>query len=191
MIAKRQLDEEAHELVRTSLDLANGLARRHFYLCREVMPLAELQGEARFALVYAALRYDQSMDVPFRAYATSVIRNHLGRAVQEWRHCGPLRLSLFTDLEEYAKRKTWVHVVDPACPWARESWQTLAVQEMVEQIKRHVTPLVYELMLLHYVDGITLKEIGKQRGVSKQRIRTILKNARKRLRKLLDLEECE
>jgi DNA-directed RNA polymerase sigma subunit (sigma70/sigma32) len=69
----RQLDEAARERAQSHLHLAEALAWRQYHRCGRMVPLEELQGEARLALAYAASLFDEGRGVPFGAYVTMVI----------------------------------------------------------------------------------------------------------------------
>jgi DNA-directed RNA polymerase specialized sigma subunit len=179
---KRPLDAEARERVLVCVGLAEGLARREFRLCGRVMPLEELLGEARLALADAASRFREDAGVPFRAYATMVIRHRLVQAITVWRRGGRLAFPCFSDLGLFGVGGRLL-APDPHCPWAHEPGQIVANQEMLERVRRALPPRWFTLLELYYGQGYTMVEIGRQLGMSRQRVQELLCKALSRARR--------
>jgi RNA polymerase sigma factor (sigma-70 family) len=175
------LDEPARAMVEAHLHLAEALAWRQYRRCGRTVPLEELVGEARFALVYAAGLYDGEKGVPFGAYVTMVIRHRLVQAVTLWRRGGRLDHVRFTDLggrgaSEEARR------FDPACPRTHEACEEAAARELCDRVRRVMPRRWFVLLQLYFVHEHTLEEIGERFQVSRERVRQLLAKAIARAR---------
>jgi RNA polymerase sigma factor (sigma-70 family) len=175
----RALAPDAQVRAETHLSLAEALACEQFNVCRGAMPLDELLGEARLALTCAASCYDATPGVPFGAYATLVIRRWLIQAVTVWRRVERLYQARLTDLDA---GKGGPRAVDVPCPRTRDPSQLAADRELIERVRRVLPPRWFVLLRLYYVDRHTLEEIGRQIGVSRERVRTLLAEAIRRAR---------
>jgi RNA polymerase sigma factor (sigma-70 family) len=182
------LDAEAQAQALGCLRMAEGLARREFRLCGQVMPLEELLGEARLGLADAASRFHEDEGVPFGAYATLVIRHRLVQAITTWRRGGRLAFPCFSDLGLFGMDGE-LRTPDPPCAWTREPGEALASQELLEQVRRALPPRWFTLLELYYAEGHTLEDIGRAFGVSRQRVRRLLVKALARARRHLHLPE--
>jgi RNA polymerase sigma factor (sigma-70 family) len=177
----RQLDETARERAQAHLDLADALAWRQYQRCARTVPLEELQGEARLALVYAASLYDAEKGVPFGAYITMVVRHRLVQAVSLWRRGGRLDHIRLTDLRAHNSEEDG-QAFEPVCPHHREAEEDAALQELVDRIRRIMPDRWFLLLELYFVREYTLEEIGEQFHISRERVRQLLAKAVSRAR---------
>jgi RNA polymerase sigma factor (sigma-70 family) len=177
------LEARDQERVQARLALAFGLARRQFWLCAQLMPLAELNGEACLALADAASRYREEYNIPFGAYATLVIRHRLLQAFTEWYREGRLAFTCFSDLIAQ-EGKTGPLAFDLPCRQPREPWQEVHAQDVIEQLRQKLPPQWFEILDLVYLHGYTLRQVGEMRGLKRDRVKRIVRKALERARKL-------
>ncbi len=177
----RRLDEAACERAQAHLHLADALAWRQYRRCGQLVPLEELLGEARFALVYAAGLYDERKGVPFGAYVTMVIRHRLVQAVTFWRRGGRLDHVRFTDMPvpNPEENPRWF---EPICPRTREAGEEATVRELLDRVRRAMPSRWFLVLELYFVHEYTLEEIGAQFDVSRERVRQLLAKAIARAR---------
>lgn len=168
--------------------LAHGLARRHYERFGRLLPLDELDGEAVYALVYAADRFDEGRGVPFGAYATLVVRHRLNQAVSAWRRGGRLAHTRFTDLTAAGPEPD--RRFDVACHRTRAGDDEAAVREALARVRAVVRPRWYRALHLYHAQGHTLEEVGAILGVSRERVRQMvgaaINQARRRFPDLID-----
>jgi RNA polymerase sigma factor (sigma-70 family) len=176
------LDAAGRQRLHDYLDLADCLARTQFRRCGRKVPLDELAGEARLALVYAAGLFDEGRGVPFGAYVTMVVRHWLVQAVTRWRRRGRLDHVCFTELSspDAADERS---PFDPPCPRGQNPAQEAADREVVDRVRRSMPPRWFALLRLYFVEEHTLEEIGVQIGVSRERVRQLLAKALRRARR--------
>jgi|SRR5579871_3989801 len=177
----RQLDKGAQELAQAHLHLAETLAWRQYQRCGHTVPLEELQGEARFALTYAASLYDAGKEVPFGAYVTMVIRHRLVQAVTMWRRGGRLDFIRFTDLLAQNPEQS-AQEFEPICPHSREAEEEAGIQELLDRVRQVMPARWFALLQLYFAREYTLEEISEQFDISRERVRQLLAKAIARAR---------
>jgi RNA polymerase sigma factor (sigma-70 family) len=177
----RRLDKVAGERAQAHLHLADSLAWRQYRRCGQTVPLEELLGEARLALVYAASLYDERKGVPFGAYVTMVIRHRLVQAVTFWRRGGRLDHVRFTDMPVHDPEEN-PHWFEPICPRSREADEEAIIREFLDQVRRAMPPRWFLILELYFVYEYTLEEIGGQFDISRERVRQLLAKAIARAR---------
>jgi RNA polymerase sigma factor (sigma-70 family) len=142
----------------------------------------ELLSEAHLALLDAANRFDQTRGVPLAAFVTMIVQQRLRRAVQRW-HRQQARQVCFTDLDELdGAANTPEH--DPADLCMPEADGPAAVREALERVRRVLPERSYAVLRLHYAEGHTLEETGREMGLSRQRVRQLIDKAKERARRL-------
>jgi RNA polymerase sigma factor (sigma-70 family) len=181
----RELDAGGQERASARVYLAEVLAVREFRRCEGAVPLDELLGEAGLALAHAASRFDESAGVPFGAYATRVIRHWLAGVVAAARRGRRLVCACFSELCAGGARLP----PDPPCRWAREPHEELAGREeeratraLLRRVRRAL-PQGFALLELYYARGLTLGQIGRKLGRSRERVRQLLYKALAQARK--------
>jgi RNA polymerase sigma factor (sigma-70 family) len=158
------------------------LAEVQYRRCGGKVPQGELLSEAHLGLLDAARRFDQTRGVLLGAFVTMIVQQRLRRAVQRWNQRQAHQVC-FTDLDELdsAANKPVVDLADPCMP---EADGPAAVREALERVRRVLPERSYAVLRLHYVEGHALEEIGREMGVSRQRVRQIIKQAKERARRL-------
>lgn len=172
------LNDAQQQYARGHLVLARRLAWKQFQSCARTMPLDELNGEAMYALVYAAGMFDEERGVPFGAFATMAITHRLIQAVNVWRRGGRLSHIRFTDLSASTASD-----FDTPCPRTRESMECASLHEQLDRVRRSLPPRWFTVLQLYYGDGHTLEEVGHRLGVTRERVRQLITKAVGRARK--------
>lgn len=181
----RGLDSRARELVEGQLALARGLAYRQYRNAGGRVPLDELIGEAFLALTYAATMFDESLGVPFGAFATLVLKQRLPRAVKHWQRA-MWNQSRFVDMGEKPGDD---RAFEPACSQDRSPEDSIDERDLVEFVfAREAESPWLGLLREHIEEGTTYAEIGRRVGLSRERVRQCLVRVSKRLRWALDYE---
>jgi RNA polymerase sigma factor (sigma-70 family) len=164
------------------------LAEVQYRRCGRRVPQDELLSEAHLGLLDAANRFDQTRGVPLAAYVTMIVQQRLRRAVQRWQRRQALQVC-FTDMDGL-DRAANTSVLDPVDPCMPEPDGATAVEEALERLRRVLPERWYAVLRLHYVEGHTLEDIGREMGVSRQRVRQIIDKAMEQARRLCP-GECD
>ena len=162
--------QRVESFTRLAYRLAWTFARHH---ARDI-PIDELKAEALCALTYAASLFKEEYQVPFGAYAMRAMRHRLTQTVVSWRRAK--RAGQFpgppTDGAWEAKTRPEL-----------EATGSLETQEMCAQVRRVIPARWYDVMYQYHGEGQTLEAIGQEMGVSRQRVRQLLVEARERVRR--------
>jgi RNA polymerase sigma factor (sigma-70 family) len=172
------------------LGMAERMARRQYRCCGRSVPLEDLLGEAQLAVVEAAGRYDPDRGVPLEAYASRIVGQRLRRAVKVWHDWRRLHALCFTDLARPGSNGRCAPLVDPPCPRTPEPDRAAAVEAALLRVRRVLPDPWFAVLWLHGVEEQTMKEIGRQMGVSRQWVRQLIDMAKERVRRLCP-EECD
>ncbi len=171
------LTEKARQLAADHLELAEQMAWWQYRQSARLVPLDELRGDAMYGLVYAAGMFDDTRNVPFPAYARMAIRHRLMQAVRNWLRGGSRRAKSFSEFGENAHAE-----LDPACTRAREAGSEMNVDEMIGQVRRVLPARWFQAFHMYYGQGFTMREVGEQLGVTRERVRQLLDKAMLRAR---------
>lgn len=169
----RPLDDLARQRVENNLLLAYRMAWSFARQHARDMPIDELKAEALFGLTYAASLFDEEHKVPFAAYAFMVIRHQLTATVRSWRRA--------KRAGQYLGSLDGIICESKVLPSADVS-TGLEAYEMCEKVRRVIPPQWYDVIHQYHAEGQTLDAIGQRLGVTRQRVRQVLVQARKRVR---------
>ncbi len=162
---------ERNALIEQFMPLAEGLACGRYKNVPKKVQLDELKSAAYFGLVDAAIKYEP--DKPFVAYAKRRI-------------CG--------EMQDYLRTLGWgvqknlksaVHLEDVFAFHDDEPY----FNDYFEKIIEILNPFSKKIVRMYYVDGLPLKEIGRDIGVGEARVSQILKECRKTIRKHWNKQE--
>lgn len=156
--------------------MAQSVARKFARGEGRIVPFDELLAESLYGLAYAQHRFKPTLNVPFSKYAMMVICHRLRNLVQRWHH----RLREVP----YPRSK-----FDPEVEWhpcSREDFRTMGnnldAEELWHRVRNVVTERVYNILVLHFQEGISPRQIGTQLGISKQRVCQLIAKAMRKLR---------
>jgi DNA-directed RNA polymerase sigma subunit (sigma70/sigma32) len=169
----RPLDGHRQELAEAHVRI--GYARAHAQ-ARRGLDLAEALSTAEAAVVEAASRYDEAKAIPFPAYCDLVVRSKLaGAAAREARYA--------TRHHQHVEDHQEDRAPDDRDP---EPGQAAATAEMVDRLRRVLSPEVFGLLWAVFAEGRSLAEAGRDRGVSRQRAHQVVARALRRARQVCD-----
>lgn len=173
----RPLDHQRQQWVVEHVTLSYRLAWRFARQRGRMLPADELIAEALFALTYAASMYQPQREVPFRIYATLVIRHRLIQMSLAWqrRQCVAHR-TVSVELVPSA-----LHTTDTT-PYGTFD-ETL---RLCAQVRQSLPEHWYEILWLYCTEGLTMEAIGQRLNVSKQRAQRIVAKAITRARTHVD-----
>lgn len=175
----RRLSPAAQELVTAHTWIAYRMAWRFARRHARDVPADELIADALYGLTYAASMFRTCHNVPFGAYATMVVRHRLIQAVVRWRR-GKRAGRLPTVLTAQGEEMPW-EAADRPAPDVQDS---TAAREMCARVRRALPARLYKVLRLYHGEGYTLAEIGDRMGLSRQRIRQMVVQARDRVREV-------
>jgi DNA-directed RNA polymerase specialized sigma subunit len=141
------------------------------------VPLDELLGEARLALVEAAGRYDEGRETPLGAYVTLVVRRRLNQVASRWR-----QPTCFTDVDdpEYGVGNS---DLDPPCRRIPQPDRAAAVRELLDRVRRSMPQHWFAVLRMHFVQGHTKEDIAREMGVTRQYVQQLIGKAVERARR--------
>jgi len=159
----RPLDLAARVRAESFAPLAYSLAWKFARYAARDVPAEELISEALFALTNAAGQFDETRGVPFPAYAALAIRRRLIASVVTWR------------------RGQWVRTLSDRLPDA--DWESAdpgagaAAREMCERVREILPARWYAALRLYHAEGCSMEEIGARLGISRERVRQLVRKA--------------
>jgi RNA polymerase primary sigma factor/RNA polymerase sigma factor len=174
-----------NEIVRANLRLVVSIAKRHVGQGDDFF---ELVSDGNMSLIRAAEKFDYGRGFKFSTYATWAIMKNFARSIPgELRHRDRFRTSqdeMFSATPE-----------NRADPYEQESAQAKRVQ-VIQRIlgrldEREQRIIVSRFGLDHSVEPQTLKEVGEELGVTKERVRQIAARALDKLRHAAEEEKIE
>jgi RNA polymerase sigma factor (sigma-70 family) len=130
----------------------------------------ETRCEALLALSYAASRYDPARGVPFENYAALVIKHALADHARR----NQKRRALFAAPAQDDDP-------EPADHRHAQAGDDADRVELAELIRRTLPPRLAEV-LFAVAEGVTLEEIGRRFGVTRERVRQLKEKAAERIR---------
>ena len=133
-------------------------------------PLDELQGEALLALARAASEFDDSRGVPFGAWAAILIRRHFITVVDRWIRTAR-RCRSFSSLSDVLPFEQAAEQEESDCE-RREAEE--AARRAVERLREEMPERWFAAIWQHHGKGLTLKDVGEQLGVSRERARQLV-----------------
>lgn len=180
-----QIVATKNEIIRANLRLVVSIAKRHV---GPNMNFFELVSDGNISLIRAVEKFDFARGYKFSTYASWAIMKNFARSIpdahrlQERFRTGPNQM--FTDAEDIRP--------DPhEMEWAQDQREL-----QVERILEHLDPREQEIIvrrfgLIRGQEPRTLKQVGMELGVTKERIRQLEARALSKLRKAAEEEKIE
>jgi RNA polymerase primary sigma factor/RNA polymerase sigma factor len=174
-----------NEIVSANLRLVVSIAKRHV---GPVENFFELVSDGNMSLIRAAEKFDYARGNKFSTYASWAIMKNFARTIpDEHRHRDRYRTSdtdMFSDAEDVRSDE-----------YEQESAQNQR-QTQVERILERLEPREQQIIISRFGlhrghEPLTLKEVGAELGVTKERIRQIEARALNKLRKAAHEEKID
>lgn len=193
LAAKARLgDKSAIEtLVASNLKFVVKVAYEYKRLLKEDgLDLEDLVMEGNIALMTAAQKFDPSKNVRFCTYAVWWIKNAIWKALEKKSKCPAswtaARLNAVCDDKEGAEPLV-NRIADKLYPNPGEEAVELCIEESLVAALKRLKPKEEKVLRLRYgfdsAECMTLEQIGKLLGRTKERIRQIEKSGLNKLRK--------
>jgi len=172
-----------NQIVQANLRLVVSIAKRHVSASEDFFGLVS---DGNMSLIRAVEKFDYARGNKFSTYASwAIMRNYARTIPDEFKQRERFRTSqdeMFTSQQD-----------DRVVPWVAENAQLLR-ERQIEKIlsrldDREQTIIISRFGLDRRQEPKTLKEVGSQLGVTKERIRQIEARALSKLR-LAAVEEC-
>jgi len=182
-----QAEEIKDIIIKSNLRLVAGIARKHL---GRGANLQDLISEGNIALMRAVEKFDYSKGFRFATYASWAIAKNFARKIpQQVSLSQRTDVATIPDIEQDFRAVGSVDVV--AVEKARES--------LVQVIQDNLDGREQYIVLNHFgvpgssgkTDKKTLKQIGSELGLTKERVRQIELVALRKLRRLLSIEQFE
>lgn len=192
----KRLLAEIEECLRQAKDVRNLLIRRNLRLVvsiakkyvREGSNFFEMISDGNIALMRAIDKFDFSRGFKFSTYATWAIRRSFARSIPTEQK----RRSRFrTGIEEFFSEQR----DEGADPFAREQvnrQQRDVLRQMLKNLNRRDREIItFRFGLREGSEPLTLEQVGREFGVSKERIRQIEGRALRKLREVAEEERLD
>ena len=168
-----------NELIRSNLRLVVSIAKRYV---RPAHDLFELVSEGNMSLILAVEKFDYARGFKFSTYASSVIVRNFARALFEetrWRN-------RFVTGHEVS----FTTVADHRAGEREDKHDRRHVQKTVGEMLRRLGDRERKILVNRYglagADKLTLERLGRELGISKERVRQIEQRAHEKLRQFAD-----
>ena len=180
-----QAIEAKNQIIRANLRLVVSIAKRQFGPGETFF---ELVSDGNMSLMRAVEKFDFARGYKFSTYASWAIMKNFARTIPDrYRHCGRFRTSQSEAFEE----------ATDARPDAGEQERAQSQREaQVARILARLDPREQKIIIRRYGlsrgrEPLTLKQVGAEMGVTKERIRQIQARALGKLRQAAEEQKIE
>lgn len=147
----------------------------------------DMAQEGMIGLLRAARSYKPDVGVSFSTYATKCIRNEIGSRLDELsreKRAGNRSHASIDQVVAHGDRRGEIHLGDVIpCGMDVEAEALAITMEEIRNLLEQIGQREWYECLLRKTNGETLAEIGKSKGVTKQRIDQMVQNARNVVRR--------
>ena len=174
-----------NQIVQANLRLVVSIAKRHVNATDDFFSLVS---DGNMSLIRAAEKFDFSRGNKFSTYASWAIMKNFARTIpEEFKHRDRYR----TSSEELFGAKP-----DQRCDHVEQEHAQLLREQQVEKIlagldERERKIIISRFGLDHNREPLTLKEVGEELGVTKERIRQIEARGLSKMRQLAEQQHVE
>ncbi|MEN6451324.1 MAG: sigma-70 family RNA polymerase sigma factor [Thermoguttaceae bacterium] len=174
-----------NQIIRANLRLVVSIAKRHVGPAQNFF---ELVSDGNMSLMRAVEKFDYGRGNKFSTYASWAVMKNFARTIpDEHRHRDRFRTShaeLFTATEDDR--------ADPFEEQSQQSQREAQVERILERLdEREQRIIVRRFGLRRGQEPLTLKQVGAELGVTKERIRQIEARALSKLRKAAEDEKID
>ena len=184
-----ELYEEAvttkNQIIRANLRLVVSIAKRHV---GPVENFFELVSDGNISLMRAVEKFDYSRGFKFSTYASWAIMKNFARTIpDEHRYHDRFRTSheeMFTSTQDDRSDQ-----VQQESSQSQREWQVEKILGRLDEREQKI--IIRRFGLLRGQEPLTLKQVGTELGVTKERIRQIEARALSKLRKAVEEEKID
>jgi RNA polymerase primary sigma factor/RNA polymerase sigma factor len=174
-----------NEIVRANLRLVVSIAKRHVGHGDNFF---ELVSDGNISLMRAAEKFDYARGFKFSTYATWAIMKNFARSIpDELRHRDRFRTS--SDEMFYATPENRTDPFEQESAQAKREEQIHRILGRLDEREQRI--IISRFGLDHSAEPLTLKEVGEELGVTKERVRQIEARALDKLRLAAAEEKIE
>jgi RNA polymerase sigma factor (sigma-70 family) len=180
----RSIDDAARKRIEENLHLAKAGAMREFHRRfrhgNRSVSLEELESDAQLGLVYAAIYFEPQRGAPFDSFAWVCIRNHVMASCQRRRRATFRNGIRFADMTPEG-----MPGLEPSCPKAERSTDRMLDRDLLQLLRRYLPPRLWRVLELHFIEDLTLAEVGQRfGGLSRERVRQLVEKGIRHGRRL-------
>jgi RNA polymerase primary sigma factor len=171
-----------NEIVRANLRLVVSIAKKYV---TQTNTLVELVSDGNMSLIQAVEKFDFARGFKFSTYASSAIIKNFARAIpkeQKWRNRFVTgREEVFAAAADYRSGEHQDEI--------DEVGNRQAVERVLRCLDRRERQILVRRFGLGGVAAVTLEQLGRDLGISKERVRQIESRAREKIRQFTKIAE--